>query len=208
MNTYRKQKLKRFLDWIENVFKIGMNSIQETQFYGYKNEINNTRHMPSVFYSDYKNKLLSLAVAVEYCDDEDTTGERRKKIYTCYRKNNGNVHNDLLVLIDYVLRFFSENNTFLNEIQQIQQTIILQNKTIMNYKAYFEFKYNIIMSVCYGFRTFTLSDNLYKVIAQRYERGQRETQEGIQSALRVLHSQTQRTNERRQREIRHGILPF
>ena len=208
MNTYRKQKLKRFLDWIENVFKIGMNSVQEIQFYQYKNEINNTRHMPSAFYSSYKNKLLSLAVAVEYCDDEDTTGERRKKIYTCYRKNNGNVHNDLLVLIDYVLRFFSENNTFLNEIQQIQQNIIVRNKTIMNYKEYFEFKYKIIKNVCYGFRTFTLSDNLYKVIAQRYERGQRETQEGIQSALSVLHSQTQRTIERRQREIRHGILPF
>ena len=179
------------MDWIENVFKIGMNSIQETQFYGYKNEINNTRHMPSVFYSDYKNKLLSLAVAVEYCDDEDTTGERRKKIYTCYSKQNGNVCNDLLVLIDYVLRFFSENNTFLNEIQQIQQTIIVQKKTIMNYKEYFKFKNNIIMKVLYGFNIFSLSDNLYKVIAQRYERGQQETQEQIQRALKKLQKQRQ-----------------
>ena len=40
------------------------------------------------------------------------------------------------------------------------------------------------MNVCYGFRNFTRSDNLYKVIAQRYERGERETQEQIQRALR------------------------
>jgi hypothetical protein len=150
--------------------------------------------MSSAFYSDYKNKLLSLAVAVEYHDDEDTTGERRKKIYTCYRKQNGNVRNDLLVLIDYVLRFFSENNTFLDEIQQLQQNIIVRNETIMNYKEYFEYKNAIIQNVCYGFRNFTCSDNLDKVIAQRYERGERETREQIQRALRELQRQRQTNN--------------
>ena len=53
-------------------------------------------------YNDYKIKLLSFAVIAEYRDNKDTTGVQIKKIYKCY-KNNGNIHNDLFVLIDYIL---------------------------------------------------------------------------------------------------------
>ena len=106
------QKLIEFSRWIKDVFNIGMNTRQKKQLEQINDEINNTRHVTREFYSDYKRRLLSLAVAVEYRDNEDTTGERKKKIYTCYRKHNGNVHNDLLVLIEYLLRYFSNINIF------------------------------------------------------------------------------------------------
>ena len=190
------QKLIEFSRWIKDVFNIGMNTRQKQQLEQYNDEINNTRHVTREFYSDYKRRLLSLAVAVEYRDNEDTTGERKKKIYTCYRKHNGKVHNDLLVLIDYVLRFFSENNIFLNEIRVIQRNIISQNETMMNYKDYLYFKVSIILNVSHGLRHLAndgdlYNDDLYKVIAQRYERGERETQEQIQRALRELQRQRQ-----------------
>ena len=190
------QKLIEFSRWIKDVFNIGMNTRQKQQFEKYNNEINNTRHVTREFYSDYKRRLLSLAVAVEYRDNEDTTGERRKKIYKSYRKHNGKVHNDLLVLIDYVLRFFSENNIFLNEIRVIERNIISQNETMMNYKDYLYFKVSIILNVSHGLRHLAndgdlYNDDLYKVIAQRYERGQQETQEQIQRALKKLQKQRQ-----------------
>ena len=119
----RKQKLRNFLVWVSDVFTIGMSMAQEVEMYEYSEEIMNTRHMTREFYRDYKRKLLSLAVIAEYRDYEDTTGERKTKIYKSY-KNNGNVPNDLLVLIEYVLRFFRSVNENVNEIQQIRDTII------------------------------------------------------------------------------------
>ena len=158
-------------------------------------------------YRDFKLKVLSLAVIAEYGDDEDTTGQRKKKIYTCY-KNNGNVPNDLLVLIEYVLRFFSYNNTSVNQIQGIRQTIITENERIMNYEKYFKLKRSIIRKTSSG--SVYHQNDLYTVIAQRYENLQHETQEQIQRALARLtrNAQRQRQNNiaTRQLQIEQGII--
>ena len=167
MNTYkRKQKLKKLSHWINDVFRNGLSRNQKNTWNQYNNEINNTRHMSRDMYRDFKLKVLSLAVIAEYCDYEDMTGERKTKIYTCYQ-NNGNVPNDLLVLIEYVLRFFRSVNENVNEIQQIRDTIIFENERIMTYKKYFELKNTIIRKVSSGFKNSVYhKDDLYTVIAQ------------------------------------------
>ena len=71
-------------------------------------------HISNSMYTEYTMKLLSFAIVAEYRDYEDAKGDRKKKIYTCYKKQKGKVRNNLLVLIEYVLRFFSEHNMFLN----------------------------------------------------------------------------------------------
>ena len=173
----RKQKLRNLLVWVSDVFTIGMSMDQEVEMYEYSDKIRNTMFMTREFYRNYKRKLLSLAVAVEYHDDKDTTGERKTKVYTCY-KNNGNVPNDLLVLIEYVLRFFSHNNNSVNEIQEIRDTIITENERIMNYQKYFKLKSNIIRKVSSGITNSVYhKDDMYSVIAQRYENLEHETQE-------------------------------
>ena len=177
----RKQKLRNFLVWVSDVFRIGMSMAQEFKMYEYRDKIRNTIFMTCEFYRDYKSKLLSLAVLVEYRDDKDTMGERKTKIYKCY-KNNGNVPNDLLVLIEYVLRFFSHINRSVNEnvneIQEIRDTIITENERIMNYQKYFKLKSNIIRKVSSGITNSVYhKDDMYSVIAQRYENLEHETQE-------------------------------
>ena len=195
----RKQKLRNLLEWVSDVFSDGMSMDQEVEMYEYSNKIRNTMFMTREFYRNYKRKLLSLAVAVEYHDDKDTTGERKTKIYTCY-KNNGNVPNDLLVLIEYVLRFFS---TSVN-VQEIRERKITENERIMNYEKYFKLKRTIIRKAS------SSQENLYTVIAQRYENLQHETQEQIQRALAIVtrNAQRQRQNNiaTRQLQIEQGII--
>ena len=87
--------------------------------------------------------------------------------------------NDLLVLIEYVLRFFRSVNV--NEIQEIRERIIIENERIMNYEKYFELKNSIIRKVSSGFTN--SQDDLHTVIAQRYENLEHETKEQIQRAL-------------------------
>ena len=147
-NQKKLQKLKAFSLWITDVFSVGLNRQQLEQCNRYNNEIQNMTHISNSMYTEYKMKLLSLAVIAEYRDNEDAMGERKKKIYTCYRKHNGKVHNDLLVLIDYVLQFYQQN-----EILQTQQDIIIlitstellhkhtieqTNKHKMSYRKYWQ----------------------------------------------------------------------
>ena len=191
----RKQKLRNFLEWVSDVFSDGMSMDQEVEMYEYSNKIRNTMFMTREFYRNYKRKLLSLAVAVEYHDDEDTTGERKTKIYTCY-KNNGNVPNDLLVLIEYVLRFFS---TSVN-VQEIRERIITENERIMNYEKYFKLKRTIIRKVSSG------QNHLYTVIAQRYENLEHKTQEQITRLARSTQRQRQNNIATRESQIEQGII--
>ena len=165
----RKKKLKALLNWINDVYHVGMHNVQiYTLNTTYNNEINSTRHMTRENYKDLKTKLLSLAVAVEY--GEDTSNERKMKIYTCY-KNGGNTRNDLIDFIDYIIEFYA-HNSLVNEIQEIRQQIIEKNKTTFNYKEYFELKYNILHFASYGLHEYYGGnfDESYKIIAEGYEK--------------------------------------
>ena len=119
--------------------------------------------------------------------------------------------NDLLVLIDYILRFFSENNRSVNEIQQIRQTIISENERMMNHEKYFKLKRSIIRKVSSGFTNSAYhQDDLYTVIAQRYENLEQETEEHVQRALTQLAQSTQRRRQNniatQQSQIQQGII--
>ena len=138
-------------------------------------------------YTEYKIKLLSLAVIAEYRDNEDVTGERKKKIYTCY-KNNGKVHNDLFVLIDYILQYFNKHNQYINFILKTQTQLQQKNQKIMNYKEYFELKNQILIDVSYGM---TMGINysggkLHTFIPQTYDRTDQEAQRQLHIVLTEL----------------------
>ena len=135
-------------------------------------------------YKDFKTKLLSLAVDVEYHDNEDTSNERKMKIYTCY-KNGGNTRNDLIDFIDYIIEFYA-HNSLVDEIQEIRQQIIEKNKSTFNYKEYFELKYNIMRFASYGLHEYyggnfdesykIISEGYEKIFAEGYERGEEYVQ--------------------------------
>ena len=187
---FKLQKIKKFSLWINNVFRMGWDNNQRDIWNMYNNKINNTRHMSHDMYSDYKMKLLSLAVIAEYRDYYDTTGERKNKIYTCY-KNNGTVENDLLVLINYILQYFYNNNQFISFTLKRQQEIKQQNQRIMNYKKYFELKDQILIDVSYGMTSginYSAAD-LRAFIAQTYDRTDHRTEEKLHSVLTELDTQ-------------------
>ena len=183
----RKQKLKKLSHWINDVFRIGLNSYQRDTLNEYSNRINNTTNMSSDMYTEYKIKLLSLAVIAEYHDYEDVTGERKKKIYTCY-KNNGKVHNDLFVLIDYILQYFNKHNQYINFILKTQTQLQQKNQKIMNYKEYFELKNQILRDVSYGMTSGInySAGRLHTFIAQTYDRTDQETQRQLRIVLTEL----------------------
>ena len=190
----RKKKLKALLNWINDVYHVGMNNVQGyTLNTTYNNEINSTRHMTHENYKDLKTKLLSLAVAVEY--GEDTSNERKMKIYTCY-KNGGNTRNDLIDFIDYIIEFYPNNSL----VQEIQQQIIEKNKSTFNYKEYFELKYNIMRFASYGLHEYYGGnfDESYKIIAEGYEKifteGYERGEEYVQRELGKM-----KENKRRER---------
>ena len=137
-----KIKLKNLLNWVYNVFNVGMNDYYKGLWFNYKNEINNSRSMKQQIYNDLKIKLLSLGVAIEYRDNEDTSGDRKTKLYRCYKK--GKISNDLLDWCNYMLQFY-RNNKFVEQIEEIRKSIIRENKTTFLSKKYFELKYNLIM---------------------------------------------------------------
>ena len=183
----RKQKLKKLSHWINDVFRIGLNSYQRDTLNEYNNRINNTTNLSFDMYTEYKIKLLSLAVIAEYHDYQDATGERKKKIYTCY-KNNGKVHNDLLVLIDYIVRYFNNHNQFINFILTTQTQLKQKNQKIMNYKEYFELKNQILRDVSYGMTSGInySAGRLHTFIAQTYDRTDQETQRQLHIVLTEL----------------------
>ena len=183
----RKQKLKKLSHWINDVFRIGLNSYQRDTLNEYNNRINNTTNLSFDMYTEYKIKLLSLAVIAEYRDYEDTTGERKKKIYTCY-KNNRRVHNDLFVLIDYILQYFNNHNQFINFTLKKQKEIKQKNQKIMNYKEYFELKNQILIDVSYGMTSGInySCGKLHTFIAQTYDRTDQETQRQLHIVLTEL----------------------
>ena len=183
----RKQKLKKLSHWINDVFRIGLNSYQRDTLNEYSNRINNTTNMSSDMYTQYKIKLLSLAVIAEYHDYQDATGERKKKIYTCY-KNNGKVHNDLFVLIDYILRYFNNHNQYINFILKTQTQLKQKNQKIMNYKEYFELKNQILIDVSYGMTSGInySGGKLHTFIAQTYDRTDQEAQRQLHIVLTEL----------------------
>ena len=187
MDRYKKQNLKKLSHWINDVFRIGLNSYQRDILNEYNNRINNTTNLSFDMYTEYKIKLLSLAVIAEYHDYQDATGERKKKIYTCY-KNNGKVHNDLLVLIDYILRYFYNHNQFINFILRTQNEIKQKNQKIMNYKEYFELKNQILIDVSYGMTSGInySGGKLHTFIAQTYDRTDQEAQQQLHIVLTEL----------------------
>ena len=92
---------------------------------------------------------------------------------------------------------------FLNDILQIKQDIIQQNKTIMNYKEYLQLKCEILINVSYGITqgiNYT-SNNIYRLVAQTYDRTDREAQREVQRVLTEVD-----TLRRRQRQIEHYIM--
>ena len=193
----RKKKLKALLNWINDVYHVGMNNVQGyTLNTTYNNEINSTRHMTRENYKDLKTKLLSLAVAVEY--GEDTSNERKMKIYTCY-KNGGNTRNDLIDFIDYIIEFYP-HNSLVDEIEPIRQQIIEKNKSTFNYKEYFELKYNIMRFASYGLHEYYGGnfEESYKIIAEGYEKifaeGYERGEEYVQRELGKM-----KENKRRER---------
>ena len=183
----RKQKLKKLSHWINDVFRIGLNSYQRDTLNEYNNRINNTTNLSSDMYTEYKIKLLSLAVIAEYRDNVDVTGERKKKIYTCY-KNNGKVHNDLFVLIDYILQYFNKHNQYINFILRTQTQLQQKNQKNMNYKEYFELKNQILIDVSYGMTSGInySGGKLHTFIAQTYDRTDQETQRQLHIVLTEL----------------------
>ena len=183
----RKQKLKKLSHWINDVFRIGLNSYQKDILNEYNNRINNTTNLSFDMYTEYKIKLLSLAVIAEYHDYQDATGERKKKIYTCY-KNNGKVHNDLFVLIDYILQYFNKHNQYINFILKTQTQLQQKNQKIMNYKEYFELKNQILIDVSYGMTSGInySGGRLHTFIAQTYDRTDQETQRQLHIVLTEL----------------------
>ena len=81
----------------------------------------------------------------------------------------------------------------------------------MNYEKYFELKNSIIHTASSGFTNSVYHQNdLYTVIAQRYENLQHETQEQIQRALARLTRNPQRQRQNniatRQLQIEQGII--
>ena len=183
----RKQKLKKLSHWINDVFRIGLNSYQKDILNEYNNRINNTTNLSFDMYTEYKIKLLSLAVIAEYHDYQDATEERKKKIYTCY-KNNGKVHNDLFVLIDYILQYFNKHNQYINFILKTQTQLQQKNQKIMNYKEYFELKNQILRDVSYGMTSGInySGGRLHTFIAQTYDRTDQETQRQLHIVLTEL----------------------
>ena len=183
----RKQKLKKLSHWINDVFRIGLNSYQRDTLNEYNNRINNTTNLSFDMYTEYKIKLLSLAVIAEYHDYQDATEERKKKIYTCY-KNNGKVHNDLFVLIDYILQYFNKHNQYINFILKTQTQLQQKNQKIMNYKEYFELKNQILIDVSYGMTSGInySGGKLHTFIAQTYDRTDQEAQRQLHIVLTEL----------------------
>ena len=119
-NIKNKIKLKSLLKWVCNVFNIGMNDYCKGLWFDFKNEINNNRSMTQHIYNNLKIKLLSLGVAIEYRDNEDTSGDRKTKLYRCYKK--GKISNDLNEWIKYIVQFYHKN-TLVEQIEQIRQKI-------------------------------------------------------------------------------------
>ena len=211
-NQKKLQKLKAFSLWISDVFSVGLNRQQLEQCNRYNNEIQSMTHISNSMYTEYKMKLLSLAVIAEYRDDEDATGEQKKKIYTCYRKHNGKVHNDLLLLIDYVLRFYQQNDMHRNVILQTQQEIIQHYQPIMNYKEYFTLKNRILTHASYGIRVDIdyHPDNIYRVVARTYNRTDQQAQNELHRVLAVVDTLRRRQNMiiNHEREIEEGIISY
>ena len=210
-NQKKLQKLKAFSLWITDVFSVGLNRQQLEQCNRYNNEIQNMTHISNSMYTEYKMKLLSLAVIAEYRDHEDATGERKKKIYTCY-KHNGKVHNDLLLLIDYVLRFYQQNYMHRNVILKTQQEIIQHYQPIMNYKEYFQLKCRILIHASYGMIVDIdyHPDNIYRVVARTYNRTDQQAQNELHRVLAVVDTLRRRQNMiiNHEREIEEGIISY
>ena len=146
-------------------------------------------------YNDLKIKLLSLGVAIEYRDHEDKSGDRKTKLYRCYKKDKGKISNDLNEWVQYILQFYHKN-TLVAQIEQIRQKISQENKPILHYKKYFELKNKSIEVVSDGMRNEygTFEEN-YKIIAQGYERGDGY----IKTALERL--KQKKENDRRMNNI-------
>ena len=69
----RKIKLTNLLNWVYDVFGIGMNNEHRKVWFENQKIINSTMNVTRDFYHAWKLNLLSLAVAVEYRDYEDKT---------------------------------------------------------------------------------------------------------------------------------------
>ena len=203
-NIKQKIKLKNLLNWVYNVFNIGMNDYYKGLWFNYKTEINNSRSMTQQIYNDLKIKLLSLGVAIEYRDNEDRSGDRKTKLYRCYKKEKGKISNDLNEWVQYILQFYHKN-TLVAQIEQIRQKISRENKPIVHYKKYFELKNKLIEVVSDGMRNEygTFEEN-YKVVAQGYEQGDEYINRELQRLKQK--KQTERTMTGIMNGYTNGIL--
>ena len=175
----RKIKLTNLLNWVYDVFGIGMNNEHRKVWFENQKIINSTMNVTREFYHAWKLNLLSLAVAVEYRDYEDKTGDRKTKLYTCY-KNKGRIWNDLSKWMSYIVIFYY-NNTHVPQIDEMRQKINQETKTILRYKKYFELKYKLIQLVSYGMTNeYGSFEENYKIIAQGYEQGENYVKEALQ----------------------------
>ena len=195
----RKIKLTNLLNWVYDVFGVGMNDEHRKVWFENKKIINSTMNVTREFYHAWKLNLLSLAVAVEYRDYEDKTGDRKTKLYTCY-KNKGRIWNDLSKWMSYIVIFYY-NNTHVPQIDEMRQKINQETKTILRYKKYFELKYKLIQLVSYGMTNeYGSFEENYKIIVQGYEQGENY----VKTTLQKLKENKQ--NKRTKNGIMNGIL--
>ena len=195
----RKIKLTNLLNWVYDVFGIGMNNEHRKVWFENQKIINSTMNVTRDFYHAWKLNLLSLAVAVEYRDYEDKNGDRKTKLYACY-KNKGRIWNDLSKWSNYIVMFHSKN-IHVAQIDEMRQKINQETKTTLRYKKYFELKYNLIQVVSYGMTNeYGSFEENYKIVAQGYEQGENYVKTALERLKQKKHNQTTMTR------IMNGIL--
>ena len=121
-------------------------------------------------------------------------------------------YNNLVVLINYVLRFFSEHNVFVNQILQTKQHIITHyNQTMINYKDYFKYKNDILKDVRTGITVDPdINPDIDRVVAQTYDRPNEESEEEIRRIRTMITRYRRRRNMiiDHETEIEEGIISY
>ena len=115
-------------------------------------------------------------------------------------------------MIDYVLRFYQQNDLHQDVILQTQQEILQHYQPIINYKEYFTLKNRMLTYASYGIRVDIdyHPDNIYRVVARTYNRTDQQAQNELHRVLAVVDTLRRRQNMiiDHETEIEDGIISY